>query len=289
MEVVKSTKANKKEKPPINPDTLKRYLYQKEVLEHHLVMLEEGLKVYTDLISELQAQSNLGVITVKDKVLLMETKNKAQELAVQLRNTISSYESLKYKMGKLYENYSFNEKDAQFNSTKENASRLAENEIYGSIDTLPANIEQTKVMQDLREFISLKEKELAHYELQSDPVSAVKVFEIKRQLITLQKRLDNRIRYHNEVFLPMYNADMNECRRYLKEYIARGKKFAESGIDLVVGEAIKQYEKGHKNDKESLWLFYTSLRNRVDAAIVEMKKQPNLPPQFRNYLIPIRK
>jgi chaperonin cofactor prefoldin len=267
-----------------NNELLQGLLYRKEVAELHIEVLEQGIKTYTDFIDWVDKQENFFEF---NQCLAFEYKAKAQELSVQHKNTIASYNECAQRIKNIMEKDP-TITDIVFQDLKSRAEKMAENEIYGSVGDIPANVEQPKIIDEIKEYISLKEAAIAELEESESAVSSVLAFEYKRHIMTLQKRLNERLKYYNEVFLPIYEKDMKECRRYLDKYMERAKVFADSKIDIHLGVMLTEYKK-HKHEKENLWLFYTVLRDRVDKCIEHLKTQKDIPSQFRNYLMPVRK
>ena len=270
-----------------NNELLQGLLYRKEVAELHIEVLEEGIKKYSDFIDWANNLNEQEKAREFSKCLAFEYTAKAQELSVQHKNTIASYNECAQRIKNIMEKDP-SITDIVFQDLKARAEKMAENEIYGSVGDIPANVEQPKIIDEIKEYIALKESAITSFEESQNPMSNVLAFEYKRHVMTLQKRLNERIKYYNQVFLPIYEKDMKECRRYLDKYMERAKVFADSKIDIHLGVMLTEYKK-HKHEKENLWLFYTVLRDRVDKCIEHLKSQKDIPSQFRNYLIPVRK
>ena len=78
----------------------------------------------------------------------------------------------------------------------------------------------------------------------------------------------------------MYKADMEEAEEYLDAYLERAEEFAKLNIDFKLQYMLNEYPK-HKKDSEKKWLFYTTLRDRVDDIINTMNESPT---QFKDHL-----
>lgn len=251
--------------------------YKMKVAEHYMDKLHWGLSVYQE-----------GIEQVPDAIKKYEYREKCENLALELKNTVTHYKQAVAQYNKLIED---DETLAPESIEKaiEIGDELAKNEIYGSIGIKAQNVELPLIVNKLKEYrdlISLRIKQLKS----SDSVLAkIEAYELTVKLVTLEKRIAERELYYTETFLPMYNRDMNECRKYLKAYLDRAKVFANSKIDIGLTAMISEHEK-RGNEGENLWLFYTALRNRVDKCITQLnERKADIPRQFHNYLIPVRK
>ena len=68
----------------------------------------------------------------------------------------------------------------------------------------------------------------------------------------------------------MFNEELKEAKEKIESYYNRGLEMQKSGVDPALGFLLEKYEE-KKSDDESLWLFYTALRNRINSIIKELK------------------
>jgi len=271
---------------------LTNFLYRKNVLEYHIIRLKEGVQVYNEITKP--SVENASNNTSVHKMTVYEAKEKGENLAVELKNSIASYAYTKKQIEELSKNIELPEPEyIELNKLSE---QLAEIELFGKAEYLAANIELPNILKSLKEYIDLNKKFLSELEVKLENstddtdknLCNLLIFETKTKLIALEKRYSERYEYYFNTFLPQYNSDMNEHRKYFKKYMERARVLAKLNIDLPLKELLNQYEK-NKDDKDNLWLFWTSLRDRVDGVIAALsEKKSELPKEVHNLLTKIR-
>jgi hypothetical protein len=270
-----------KETETVTPE-IKNLLFQKEFLEYKIPELIEGINAYDEAIkfyNDLKGDNEPFY-----KVNSYELKSKAQNLAVQLRYYYQNHKTVVDNLKG--SGIDIDEiKEEQF---YKNVLDIFETEIYGSATFLTSEKELPKVIGELENYVELLKNKLSHLESFKTPLTEVDIYNTKRHILCLQKRILERKKYYTEQFLPIYESDMKQCRKLFDKYMKRGKVFADANLDPTLGFIIKNHENNKANEKD-LWVFWKALKSRVDSIIEQLEKQRDtLPSQFLNYLIPIK-
>lgn len=202
-----------------------------------------------------------------------ETELKLYETVIKAREHISVYKELKSEYidhiipmitevcGKLGIDVTGNE----VVDFEKKAKELVVEEHLENVEIIPANTEipllidayhqmiaaSDRIIQALKEVVSLT------------PEDEMRLVTEQMRNAVLKRRLKAREEYWNNTFFPQYKKDMAEAEKYLGSYLKRAGDIAQTGIDVKLSAMLDQWQ-AHKNDPEMKWLFYTTLKKRVD-------------------------
>lgn len=256
---------------------LQGLLYKKRILENQLKTARVGadtscayLKAIDDKLKQLPEKSFDWLKLNYERI---QVQHAASDYIADFKEFQKNYEGgLIMEIQQTTDREQFNQ--IEFHYIKEQADKLAEYELFGKVDVKPANVELAEVNKEIQNYIDIltnlcmeaqvileNDKSLTAFDkakMEKD------LFEWYLHLQTQQKRLNKRLDYYNNQFLPIYNADMEECSKNLDRYLEILNKLVELRIDPQLGFMLDEYEK-HKEDEEQLWLFYTALRIRLQS------------------------
>jgi len=258
-------------------------LYKKDMSEKLMETYAKGVTLHSDLIKEikmkLESKKLSNLESSQLQIELNENEWKARQLSERFKLTRRDYQH--YVIPQVDKIATKEEKETiEFINHQKEAEKLSEYEIFGKAVKLPANIEHPFVIDNLEKNIEyiksfieegnnvLSEGGLTFYESSK---LKLEIFEKELHLKTLNKRLNSRNEYYVEQFLPVYEVELAEAKEKVEDYYKRGNLIAKTGIDVQLQFILDKYSE-HVNDEEKLWLYYTSLKNRVNGIIEEIKK-----------------
>lgn len=253
---------------------LEGLLYKKRILEHQIKVAgigsEKSMKYAQELKKHIETLPD-GLEKNKLTFELMGVDRVASDFVSDFKEFRKLYEDgLIGDIQQTVEREQFNE--MEFHYVQDRADKLAQYEIYGKTIVRPANVELPLINESIQKEIDLIKNlsEQIEQRLTYDlsPLDRARLekelFDLNLHGQTLQKRLNKRMEYYLEQFLPAYEKDMADCEKNLDRYLDIAKKLIELNIDIQLKFMFDEYEK-HKDDKEQLWLFYTALRARLHA------------------------
>jgi hypothetical protein len=259
---------------------LEKLLYRKKSTERLLDIWSKGIKIYTEFTDTCEAA--LKDESRKDRA---EIQMKLHEARVPMNHYITSFKLARRE----YDHHIIPEiekattedeqNDIDFEDLEAKANELARSEIFASHDKQPDNVELIQVNDSLKQHIELLKSLIAEGSAKAvvteDNYEKAKlnldVFKYQLHLITNQKRLEEREDYYYNQFKPVYDKDMEEADEYLDALIERANEIVKLGIDVKLTFLLQEYEK-NKEDKEKVWLFYTTLKSRLKKIGKEMRK-----------------
>jgi hypothetical protein len=264
-------------------------LYRKIVSENSMDKYSKGIKVHSDLSNELERKLSIENIDPLEKARLEIEKNKNDwETRVFVTNYKSTRREYQHNLIPQIQKLATEEeqKSISFLNHYEEAEKLAKIEIFGKTEKQPANIEHISIIEDIKKYISILNELIAELkgkiETELDSYSLAKMkkelFDSEIQVQTMQKRLNNRLDYYTNQFLPIYTVELAEAKEKIELYYERAVLIVAKGLDVQLKFVVDIYE-DHKNSEERLWLYYTALKNRVNSIIDEIKKNPK---QFKD-------
>ena len=266
----------------ITMNKLEKLLYRKKATEKLTDIWSKGIKIYTEFVDTCEAIVKDKSRSDEDKA---EAKMKMHEARIPLNHYITSFKLARRE----YDHHIVPEiektasKEEQmsldFKDMEAVANKLADNEIFAEHEKQPDNIELTKVNKSILEHIALLKTLIASAThramISEDNYETAKlnldVFRWQLQLVTNEKRLEDRLNYYENQFKPVYDRDMKEADIYLDALLERAKEIIKLGIDVKLSFVLQEYEK-NKDDKEKVWLFYTTLKSRLKKISKEMRK-----------------
>jgi hypothetical protein len=273
MELVKSKEIESKE--------LVSLLYRKQMLENIMETTSKQIVLNENLRNEIE-------LKIKDKTLTAIEKCRLEvELDKQkweVKNFVTTFKSNKRE----YEHYIkkrieeigkgiVTKDEVVFIESEKLAKDLVEYEIYGKTSHQADNIEFSEVIESEKKYLKILEKLLKENKKQCKVAKGYELAKLEKEQVdteihikALTKRLNSRIEYYTEQFLPVYTKELAEAKERIDDYYKRGMEISKLGVDVQITFLLQKYEE-HKSDEEKLWLYYTALRNRVDAIIKEIK------------------
>jgi len=270
---------------------LKGLLFKKTILENQLKVSRIGadtscayMKAIEDKMKEVPENS---FEWHKLKYEKLKVERIASDYIADFKEFQKNYEDgLIMEIQQVTEREQFNE--IGFHYVKEQAEELAKYELFGKVCVKPANVELVEVNKQIEEYIEClqnlttetqsvleNDKSLSAYDRAK---MEKELFEYSLHLQAQQRRLNKRLEYYNEQFLPVYEKDMQECNEKLDRYLEIAKKVMELGIDPTMNIMLGEYEK-HKDEKEQLWLFFTALRTRLNSIAKHVGRNRKKPPK----------
>ena len=264
-------------------------LYRKIVSENSMDKYSKGIKVHSDLSNELERKLSSENIDTLEKSRLEIEKNKNDwETRVFVTNYKSTRREYQHNLIPQIQKIATEEeqKTISFLNHYEEAEKLAKIEIFGKTEKQPANLEHIAIIEDIKKYISILNELIAELkskiEIEKDSYSLAKMkkelFDSEIQVQTMQKRLNNRLDYYTNQFLPIYTVELAEAKEKIELYYERAILIVAKGLDVQLKFVLDIYEE-HKNSEERLWLYYTALKNRVNSIIDEIKNNPK---QFKD-------
>jgi len=260
---------------------LEKLLYRKKVVERTMSTAGAGAKIYDEYLTAIDKKISSKSTPKYEKLALklerFTVENKGRNFVTLYRENRREYDDI---LVPAFEKLSEKEKEGvEFEETKKKMEEMAELELYGRATPRPENIEHVEIIESIKEHIGILEgllktkgDELGFSSDEHDKALLRKeLFDIKLNLIGNNKRLSEREKYYYDVFKPRFDKEMVEANKYLDVYLQRAKELSTLGIDPKIIFMLGEYEK-NKNDKDKLWLFYTSLRTRVDDTMKHMRK-----------------
>jgi hypothetical protein len=270
-------------------ENLKKLLYRKEMCEHDVRTLLVGANVHSELCKQLEEKLKRKLSPYCEAAL----KKELHETKWITRNFIQSYREVKReyehhilpKIEELMTELKIDKSTVEFIDCEKEAAELAKTEIFGKTTPEPENVELLQIMKDYEEYIAITknlikgiEKNLK-YSIYVDDVAKARLekelFDSNRSLINLQKRYALRVEYYNVHFLPRFKKESKEADKYLEKYLERGRALVLLGVDIKLAALLDQYEH-HKKDKEKRWLFYTTLKSRVEQIMEFINLNPKM-------------
>lgn len=264
---------------------LEKLLYRKNVLEFSLKKYEKGAQVYVEYCENLK--NKIKKKHYKNKLEHNKLEKELIENEIKAKNYITSYKNSLAE----YKDYLIPEIDSEkkkhtkveFKNFDKITKKLSQYEIFGDTTVKPANVEIPQIIKDIENHISILEKleqELKKEIKNSEGLIKVKLqielFEARNHHLTLQKRLNNRKEYYFKVFLPKYEIELAEAKKMLPTFLKIAEEIVEEGIDPRLKLLLQEYEK-HKNEEDTLWLFFTALKTRLKNIKVELMKNLEKP------------
>jgi len=279
---------------------LKKLLYRKDSIEKSSKRLGRGASVYVNLCEMLSKSiknmDQKSIHCLRAKVELDESANTANELVARFKKNNREYEDyIKPQIEEFTNKLNYNKKSIQYVELLKEAETLVNSDLFGNVKVLPSNLEHSSLLKSYKKNIAILEKlNSAIYDRWASIDNSlekcrleVEMFNNNLQLENLQKRLAKRIDHYENVFLPMYKVDMEEMEIYQEAYIKRAEELSFIGIDPKLSFMLLEYGK-NKNDDEQQWLFYTSLRTRVDEVIKAMKDDEINHKEHLHLMTPVR-
>jgi len=261
---------------------LEKLLYRKASTEKLMMIWSKGIKMYTDYLKSCQSIDNGEGYTELQRT---EARKNIHEAEIPLKHYITSFKFAQRE----YDNHILPEiekltteeerKGIEFMDVMKKYDELAEIEIFSNHSTKPANVELIEVNKSIETHIKLLEDLI---KVSTDKLSTSKdehekaklnldIFKYNLHLVSNKKRLQERVDYYKNQFLPKYEKDMVEADKYLDIMLQRASDIVKSGIDIPLGFMLTEYEK-HKEEKEKVWLFYTALKSRLKKISKEMHR-----------------
>jgi len=263
-------------------NNLEKLLYRKKSTEKLLEIWSKGIKIYTGFVDTCEA-------VIKDKERSEEEKSeirvKLHEARVPLNHYITSFKSARRE----YDHHIIPEiekltteeerEGIEFQDLEAKSEELAKSEIFATHDKQPDNVELIQVNESLKSHIELLESlvtaSVEKAATTEDSYEKAKlnldVFKYQLHIITNKKRLEEREDYYVNQFKPAYDKEMEEADQYLEALIERANEIVKLGVDVKLTFLLQEYEK-NKDDKEKVWLFYTTLKSRLRKIGKAMRK-----------------
>jgi hypothetical protein len=263
---MKVVKENKEEIAKVD----KKYQIYKErkvMGEQYLIQLTEGMKVYEDFLKSIENDK-----TASANMKRYEVQQKLNELYVEYQSNLRSYHFI---TGTLRDMNGGKEDPTvgDILDVKQLAEEKREIESYVDCEFKPEDIEHIASIKHYTNAIKVHESLLNYLNGKTirTPQDEVKIYETKVHLQNLEMILNERSKYHRNVFLPQYNKDMRDHQKRFKKYFKYAQEFNEFKVDLPLHEMLRQYDE-NKNNKQYTWQFWTTLRERIDSIILNLNE-----------------
>jgi hypothetical protein len=264
-------------------EKLTKLLYRKAVLENNLEKYAQGLAINSNLCEEIKKSlENDNLSNLERARLEVEYDKVMWEARIFATNYKATRGDYQHNVLPIIDTETTDEekKSIEFKDLSQQAKELSENEIFGKAVKEPANIEHVEMIESIKKYLAILKntsKEL-NKKLESDKkLSKLEICKLQKELFDtdvhikcLEKRLNNRIDYYENQFLPIYKIELAEAKEKLDAYYERGIKLAEAGIDIQLQFVLQKYEE-HKNSEERIWLYYTALKARVNSLVEEIQ------------------
>ena len=253
---------------------LEKLLYRKNSIEKTMPIHAQQLKVLSKLITELKKDKK----NLKKQIEDYDLEKQLNDVIVTLKLEQREYNH--YLLPQIEEEKT-SQDNINFDSLEKITKQIHKNQFFNNFDVLPANVEIVEINNSLAEHIKILEKlekQLAEFK-SGDALEMARIekdlFDTNLNLLGNKIRLEKRIEYYNNQFLPKYKKELKEAKKYLGEYLAKAKEISTLNIDHKLTFLLSEYDK-HKKEDEKLWLFYTALKQRVDSILVELKENTML-------------
>jgi len=262
---------------------LEKLLYRKNSAENLLTIWEKGIQMYSNFINECdKVISNKKRYSKMERALAEKEKHEAE---IPLRHYSASWKltkrEVKHHIIPSIEKIATDEekKNIQFDDLEAKMKELSENSFFASTEKKPDNVELIEVNKLTNEYLknlkelskSLQDKIKEENDPYTDAKLKKELFDTNLHIVTLEKRLEERLDYYNNQFLPKYEKDMKDAERRLPEMLDRAKEIIDLGVDPKMMFLIGEYEK-NKHDKEKTWMFYTALDKRLNNISKEVMR-----------------
>jgi hypothetical protein len=257
-------------------------LYKKQVSESSMEKYAKGFTIYSNLCEAIKTTLKDKKLSKLEKGRLQTELDKAEwEARIFGTNYKSTQREYQHNLMPSIEKIATDEdkKSIKFIAYKEEADKLAKNEIFGKCVKYPANIEHPQIIDSIKFLIENLESTNVeiHRKLVNDNLSELEICKLQKEIFdndihiqTLKKRLANREDYYYNQFMPIYTVELAEAKEKLEAYYERGCKIAEKQIDPQLPFILQRYE-DHRYEDEKIWLYFGALKSRVNGIIDEIK------------------
>lgn len=256
-------------------------LYKKQVSESSMEKYAKGFTIYSNLCEAIKTTLKDKKLSKLEKGRLQTELDKAEwEARIFGTNYKSTQREYQHNLMPSIEKIATEEdkKSIRFIAYKEEADKLAKNEIFGKCVKYPANIEHPQIIDSIKFLI--ENLEATNIELNrklvDDELSKLEMCKLEKEMFdndihikTLKKRLANREDYYYNQFMPIYTVELAEAKEKLEAYYERGCKIAEKQIDPQLPFILQRYE-DHRYEDEKIWLYFGALKSRVNGIIEEI-------------------
>lgn len=257
-------------------------LYKKQVSESSMEKYAKGFTIYSNLCEAIKVELKNKKLSKLEKSRLQTQLDKAEwEARIFGTNYKSTQREYQHNLMPSIEKIATEDdkKSIKFIAYKEEADKLAKNEIFGKCVKYPANIEHPQIIDSIKFLIENLESTNVeiHRKLVNDELSKLEMCKLEKEMFdndihiqTLKKRLANREDYYYNQFMPIYTVELAEAKEKLEVYYERGCKIAEKQIDPQLPFILQRYE-DHRHEDEKIWLYFGALKSRVNGIIDEIK------------------
>jgi hypothetical protein len=257
-------------------------LYKKQVSESSMEKYAKGFTIYSNLCEAIKEKLKDKKLSKLEKSRLQAELDKSEwEARIFGTNYKSTQREYVHNLMPSIEKIATEEdkKSIKFIAYKEEADKLAKNEIFGKCVKYPANIEHPQIIDSIKFLIENLEATNVeiHRKLVDDELSKLEMCKLEKEMFdndihiqTLKKRLANREEYYYNQFMPVYTVELAEAKEKLEAYYERGCKIAEKQIDPQLPFILQRYE-DHRYEDEKIWLYFGALKSRVNGIIDEIK------------------